>query len=766
MMAVPLPETTARRSSDCTHPGLMLDRFADSWHPGIPPGGLSERTQTPTVREVARLSAAAPSEWPTWSMRHKEFLRAVEATDWTMVTAGPLALHLSRASALENAGTCLHRVYGFAYLPGTGLKGLARSYAETVWAAAEEDDGRKTSAEEAATRRTAAERKIRRVFGHQNDSSGGGEAGEIVFHDAWPAESWPRLVPDIVNNHHTKYYGAGTDDFERPPGDWEEPNMVQFLTVAPGQKFRFAVAPRRAGEPAELAQQAREWLTAALVEEGAGAKTAAGYGGFVPTVDHKPSSSPARVSFEAELTLVMPAFLAGPDQRDPGGCRLRSATLRGLLRWWWRTMHAGFVDVPTLRAMESAVWGSTTTGGPVRVTVEEVTPPNVLPFDRRAIIDQNKLPRPANSKTSQGLIYHSYGTDDGHLQRQFVCPGTRWRVRITAREGRLFLTPPMHCQPRRMRPVGMTEILKQAEAALWLLAQYGGIGTKSRRGFGSLDWDNGPSLSLSQLHRDSAAFQEHCGFVNSRYQPLHVQSPSLGSLSIAGGNAPTAGPLLGPITIPVGWGSNYWLVLDLIGTAAQGFAQQLKHRNEKKGLGLPRRIGQPRSGHCQLSQRVGNRHASPTHYHVSGGGKRPFEVRLIAFPSPELSGLNTNAGLLGQLLQHLQASLPGLFNANAVRGQALPWNPPVPAAASRPAPTIPTSGDVEAEIVPDPNPNKNRLYATYGGYVGPVTNADMLSPRPGISDKVRLHYNLTTTSQISFSPPRPPKAAKNNKRKS
>ena len=45
------------------------------------------------------------------------------AHTWSQATSGRLTLHLARASALENAGLCLHPLYGFTYLPGTGLKG-------------------------------------------------------------------------------------------------------------------------------------------------------------------------------------------------------------------------------------------------------------------------------------------------------------------------------------------------------------------------------------------------------------------------------------------------------------------------------------------------------------------------------------------------------------------------------------------------------------------------------------------------------------------
>jgi CRISPR-associated protein Cmr6 len=64
-------------------------------------------------------------------------------------------------------------------------------------------------------------------------------AGAVVFHDAWPVE-WPRLQVDILNNHHAGYYQKA-----EPPGDWDSPVPVYFLSVPPGQRFRFAVSPRR-----------------------------------------------------------------------------------------------------------------------------------------------------------------------------------------------------------------------------------------------------------------------------------------------------------------------------------------------------------------------------------------------------------------------------------------------------------------------------------------------------------------------------------------
>ncbi|HID23393.1 MAG TPA: type III-B CRISPR module RAMP protein Cmr6, partial [Planctomycetaceae bacterium] len=345
--------------------------------------------------------------------RRRGWLDLSGAVSFRATAVSPLTLHLARASALENAGLCLHHLYGFAYLPGTGLKGMARAYAETVWFPTQfqaDADGRpRDQAEKDNAGR--AWRTIEAVFGWAPNSDAGktwkpsglgtrskgddAHAGQVVFHDAWPV-SWPRLIEDILNSHHSKYYQDETG--REPPGDWEHPVPVYFLAVAAGQTFEFALAKRHRDVSDELVSLARQWLVGALTNGGAGAKTNSGYGAFrlEPETDADRAAQAAavrtwqavtacgqasqyrRAEFAATLELVTPAFLAGAEQHGDDakdGCDLRPATLRGLLRWWWRTLHAGFLDVRTLQRLEASLWGDTRSGGAVRILVEPVGTP-------------------------------------------------------------------------------------------------------------------------------------------------------------------------------------------------------------------------------------------------------------------------------------------------------------------------------------------------------------------------------------------------------
>src|SRR5262249_13569345 len=200
------------------HPGLQLDKYSR---------GGEQTEQKEALTQVASIAGHA-ALFGELRRRRDESLQALGVRAWCRTTAGPLTLHLARAAAMENAGICLHPVYGFTYLPRTGLKGMTRAYAETV--------AKATPAEvPAAFANDPGEPEKERQ-----------RAGAVIFHDAWPS-AWPRLVVDIVNNHHAAYYQG-----DQPPGDWDSPMPVYFLAVAGGQEFSFALGKRRPDVPDQL----------------------------------------------------------------------------------------------------------------------------------------------------------------------------------------------------------------------------------------------------------------------------------------------------------------------------------------------------------------------------------------------------------------------------------------------------------------------------------------------------------------------------------
>ena len=719
------------------HPGLQLDKLS-------PPGD-----QKAQRRAIDHVCAAARGEalLRDLSSRRTAMLDSLRAQHLQATTAGPLTLHLARASGLENAGIHLHPVYGFVCLPGSGLKGMARAWAETIWIEGQDDPA-------------AAWDRIRAVFGWSPATDTrkpwqpdgvqdpvGSHAGAVVFHDAWPT-TWPPLETDIVNNHHAQYYEGKGD-----PGDWEDPIPVYFLTVAAGATFDFAVSPRTVADDAgaRLADLALEWLRGALAHEGAGAKTNAGYGRFRLKDALDPPATARRIERHT-LTLATPAFLAGAKQQG-GDCDLRPATLRGLLRWWWRTMHAAHLDRSALRKLETVVWGDAENGGALAVSVEGAVRPAIKPFDfkdgfrpKLEFARAHDLERPP-SKATQGLFYAAYGMDEkakGQVHRRhYAEPGARWTVTLKARKERL---------PDGDRRIEAAEILGQGEAALWLLCRYGGVGSKARKGFGSFaDVEVAGVTAVDDCKRRAAAFRRTAG-IAERSGAAAISSSLEDMLDLE---------------VETLW-KDWWFAIDQLGSAAQAFARKNAHRDDKAALSLPRKIHGPRDSPMphqsrgkhrppkRLSAGGHQRHAAPVHYHLSPRADGALTLRMIAFPSPALPDIDTSRRVLRDLREWLQSELAKRRELHANRGvraskrDGVPPGPDTdtPAAAS----ALPKSGERVDAVLLDEKTKKGGWKAKHepSGLQGPIQNTAATPGDAASGNRVSLVVASINPRAIAF----------------
>lgn len=178
------------------------------------------------------------------------------ATGWRFVTG------LGREHPVEN-GFAWHHGLGVPYLPGSSVKGVVRAWAEN-WAGVEQEE-------------------VGRIFG-PSDRADEKKVGSVLFFDALPPGP-VKVQADVMTPHYAPYYQPqGTPP---PPGDWFDPVPIPFLTVASGQHFFFALAPRRPDHQEDCRDciLALQWLEEALAGIGAGAKTAAGYGRFTRHLD-------------------------------------------------------------------------------------------------------------------------------------------------------------------------------------------------------------------------------------------------------------------------------------------------------------------------------------------------------------------------------------------------------------------------------------------------------------------------------------------------
>jgi CRISPR-associated protein Cmr1 len=146
--------------------------------------------------------------------------------------------------------------------------------------------------------------------------------------------------------------------------------------------------------------------------------------------------------------VVTPLFCAGADQQRP---EIRPPSIRGAMRFWWRALHGAAVgnDIKALQQQESAVFGATEQASKVMVRVHP-SELSIGQFDFR-----------------ESLRYMGYGLAETREDpaRRYIAPGAKFSIEL--------LSPDI-------------ARLKQAAAALCLLLNLGGIGARSRRGWGSL----------------------------------------------------------------------------------------------------------------------------------------------------------------------------------------------------------------------------------------------------------------------------------------
>jgi CRISPR-associated protein Cmr1 len=147
---------------------------------------------------------------------------------------------------------------------------------------------------------------------------------------------------------------------------------------------------------------------------------------------------------QATLETVTPLFLGGSDPR--GQPELRAASFRGAMRFWLRVLLGGVLgDRPDkIFQCESQVFGSTDHASPVVVQLE----PHNLGSD-----GFNPLPHKQVTFRFNGFK-----------------PGQRFDICLLSRD---------------------EDALQQAQKALQLLCYLGGLGRRSRRGFGSLQITDG-----------------------------------------------------------------------------------------------------------------------------------------------------------------------------------------------------------------------------------------------------------------------------------
>jgi len=326
-----------------------------------------------------------------------------------------------------------------------------------------------------------------------------------------------------------------------------------------------------------------------------------------------------RIVLEFDIEFTSPAFLAGANRKKED-CTLTANTFKGGLRWWWRTMHSAHVDHKTLAKMEAEIFGRTETGNRVSITIDRPTSSSAELFNFRDPTSEkktvNRQPRTVYYKwriceggpkqfgivqqteghhAIQGLFYLSYGMDERGTKRWFLPQCATFSVRLVIAPD--SLEKPDRIVPEAELAAGTTVGTKLTQIAysLRLLESFGGLGSRSRKGFGSFVIRQRQEvastevelLQLSDIIRkaidDANSFRCYTNINEFAHQ--RIVAPCLDHIH---------GPLLFvAVTLvelpPPPKGLAAMKALDKLGTAMKSFAKTRHHERYKARLGLPRK---------------------------------------------------------------------------------------------------------------------------------------------------------------------------------
>jgi CRISPR-associated protein Cmr1 len=210
----------------------------------------------------------------------------------------------------------------------------------------------------------------------------------------------------------------------------------------------------------------------------------------VPEVAPKPDY---RVTEIRRYKLITPLFGGGVEaQKADPITTIRGASVRGQLRFWWRATRGGQFefdgDLEKMRQAENAIWGSAArkgdeTGGPskVQIVVSHSTEgAEDHPFE---VVAKSGKPIPRPRTGSSAPSYASFPLQPKreeakvNMETLAVKVGVKFTLEIS--------------YPKAVE--------QDVQAALWAWETFGGIGARTRRGFGALQLvsvDDKASLAL------------------------------------------------------------------------------------------------------------------------------------------------------------------------------------------------------------------------------------------------------------------------------
>jgi CRISPR-associated protein Cmr1 len=186
-----------------------------------------------------------------------------------------------------------------------------------------------------------------------------------------------------------------------------------------------------------------------------------------------------QLTFNCEV--ITPLFMSGADGITP---ELRAASIKGVMRFWWRAMNG---DRPDMREREVTLFGGTAgdSGGLRSKVLIRLIEKAHSETDKNFIDIKTKTAPGRRSYPTNILHYLAYGLTSyerergTYLTKQYFIPNqsTKFDVKITC-------------------PVEFEHEIKQL---FYVISRFGGFGARSRNGYGSVEISNTQKIANTDL---------------------------------------------------------------------------------------------------------------------------------------------------------------------------------------------------------------------------------------------------------------------------
>lgn len=175
------------------------------------------------------------------------------------------------------------------------------------------------------------------------------------------------------------------------------------------------------------------------------------------------------VELKFEVEFITPCFLGGAD----GNAEIRTAPFKHGIRYWWRILYgAKYAD--RIKETEDLIFGSTERLSNVSISISNIhdsifTEKIGFPKGKRVSVSHNGREMKINILDYLAYGKYDYVKGNGNVYNSsYIKPQTKLLLNI------------------RINNIGHTDELKDA---IKMFIMYGGIGSRSRNGFGSMSAD-------------------------------------------------------------------------------------------------------------------------------------------------------------------------------------------------------------------------------------------------------------------------------------